>query len=791
MADESTVRFADLLRRARRAAGLSQEELAERAGLSVRAISDLERSVNRSPRRDTLDLLADALGLAGDERRVWERIRRQYAVAAGTARSGASTTGLQSPTPRLTNLPRQTTRFVGRQDEIADIRARLRDPVTRLLTLTGPGGTGKTRLALEAASTMVADYADGVWFVDLSPISDAGLVPAAIAAALGLRPPGEQPLLTALATWLTSKLLLLVLDNLEQILDAAPLIGELLSSGERVQVLTTSRAPLRIRAEYEYPVAPLPLPPLDEGWTTCTGLSVAGRADAVQLFTDRARAVRPGFTLSDDDLRIVARLCHRLDGLPLGVELAAAGIRLFPPRSLLERLEHQLPLPDAAPRDVPSRQRTLRATMQWSYDLLGSDEQALFRRLSVCKGGWTLEATEAIAGAVDPSKSVDVIAGLGTLVEHSLIQSQPWLDGTPRFRMLETIREFGIEQLEASRERDAADRGHATYFTRLFHNTERDWHSPQGDAWVQRGDAEIDNVRLALDWLSEHEPEKAIELAHAFSWIWFMLGRFQESSDWLERALASAGEGPAGPRAWARFWIGTHAITSGDLVKGRADIEDALATFLDLNDELGIASGFHGLGRIAQFAGDSAEAVRLYDASADHFRLLAVPNLVLALINLSGALLDSGQLDRAAVVLEEADASARQATAWHRTLVLESRAQLSLLRGDLRGARMALTDCLVQSREVRDLRFLAQHLELCARLAMLEDAAEHAVRLLSAAHRMRERVGTPIPPVSRREYDELPTFQDQLGAERWERVWTDGQHLSPSEAIDIALTGLT
>ncbi len=390
MDEEWTADFAEILRRARRASGLSQEELAERAGLSAHAISALERGVNRAPRPDTLDMLADALALSSDERRRWVLLRRQQASRAPTEAARNTEPGGSTPP---TNLPVQPTRFFGRVAEMASIGQLLRDDATRLVTLTGPGGSGKTRLAVQVAAGLRHTYPDGVFFVDLAPVSASELALAALAATLGLRSRADQALRITLSQWLVDKRLLLVLDNLEHILSVAPEIADLLGSCPDVQILATSRAPLRLRAEHEFPVPPLPVPPSE----AVPDALDAAELDAVRLFIDRARAVQPTFDAQGEDALVVGRICRLLDGLPLAIELAAAGVRLLPPQAILARLEQHLPLVGSGHRDAPARQRTLHNTIAWSYDLLTVWEQALLRRLSLFQGGWSLEAAEAIA----------------------------------------------------------------------------------------------------------------------------------------------------------------------------------------------------------------------------------------------------------------------------------------------------------------------------------------------------------------------------------------------------------
>ena len=420
------VHFGDLLRQHRLALGLTQEALAERAGLSKRGISDLERGARTRPQRESLHLLAEALGLSG--------LSRAAFVAAARRRAGnARQHSPLSPHDPFTAapLPVPLDEFVGRERELVGITELLRGDGVRLLTLTGPGGVGKTRLAITVADDVSAHFSGGVAFVGLAHIRDASLVASAIAQGLGVRASGAESVKESLTAALGTGKTLLMLDNFEQVVDAAPLALDLLAACPQLTIMVTSRAPLRLRGELEVPVLPLDLPAAARSESPET----VSRHASVRLFVARCRAVAADFALDEVTAPTVSEICWRLDGLPLAIELAAARIRMLPLTTLLARLEKRLPLLTGGARDAPDRQRTLRDTIAWSHDLLRPQEQTLFRRLAVFTGGWTLEAAEAVVGASD----VEVLDGLETLMHQSLIQRVEGVAGEPRYVMLETV----------------------------------------------------------------------------------------------------------------------------------------------------------------------------------------------------------------------------------------------------------------------------------------------------------------------------------------------------------------
>src|SRR5829696_5077666 len=470
------------------------------------------------------------------------------------------------------NLPLQLTPLIGREREIDEVCRRLRSPEVRVLTLTGPGGAGKTRLALQTGADLLEEFEDGVFFVSLATIIDPELVPSTIAGSLGLKEGAGQSLTETLEGYLQQKHLLLILDNFEQVLEGAPVVGELVRACPRLKVLTTSRIPLRLYGEREYPVPPLELPdPVH-----LPSLERLTQYEAVRLFVQRARAVKPDFEVTNQSAPAVAEICVHLDGLPLAIELAAARTKLLPPQALLSRLSNRLKLLKGGARNLPARQQTLRATIDWSYDLLTEEEKIFFGRLSVFSGGHTLEAAEEVC---DPEGNLDVLEVVGSLLEKSLLRREQGADGEPRFVMLETVHEYAREKLEESGEAEEVKRRHAEYFVALAEEAHPELKGQDQLEWLQRLEAEHDNTRAALTWaLRQEKVELGLRLAGALQRFWWTRGYDSEGRRWLEGALAMDGRGSVESRAMALAGVGALASHQGDFDRA----EEALVEGLEL-----------------------------------------------------------------------------------------------------------------------------------------------------------------------------------------------------------------
>jgi predicted ATPase/class 3 adenylate cyclase len=642
------------------------------------------------------------------------------------------------------NLPIQPTSLIGREKEVATVRHLLHRDDVRLLTLTGPGGTGKTRLGLQVAAELSDSFAHGVFFVNVAPISDPALVVTTIANTLEVRENTDQALLDLLKADLRDKQLLLLLDNFEQVASAAIQVADLLAVCPQLKVLVTSRMVLHVQAEHEFAVPPLGVPDPKH----LPDLVALSQYESVALFISRAQMARPEFQVTNANARAVAEICVRLDGLPLAIELAAARIKLLPPQALLARLGQRLAVLTSGARDAPARQQTLRNTIAWSYHLLDAREQRLFQRISVFAGGCTLEAIESVCTALDEGAG-QVFDGMASLLDKSLLQQTEREGEAPRFVMLETIREYGLEALTADGEMEATRQAHVTYYLALVEEAEPELAGQEQAVWLERLEQEHDNLRAALGWLLERGEERpssemALRLAGALWRFWEYRGHWREGWTFLERALAGRKGVVAPVQVKALKAAAQVAFLQGDNEQAEALYEECLARCRELGDRAGVALSLRVLGVIAERRYDFAVAFSLTEESLAIFREVGEKEgIAWSLHNLSGLVCLQGQYARAIRLREESLALFRAlGNVAGIAFSLDGLAVLLMLsQGDQAAGRALLEESLALCREVGHKEGISAALGLLGQVALLQGDAVKARSLLEESVALSREIG--------------------------------------------------
>jgi predicted ATPase len=722
--------------------------------------------------RAARELLVDELGVdPGPELQELERriLRHDPSLAAPDA-----------PPPGRLRLPTPPTPLVGRRLEVAAVCALLRRQEVRLVTLTGPGGAGKTRLALAAAAELGPELADGAVFVDLAPVRDPALFGSVLAQALGAGEGGDS-VDDALAANLRDRSILLLLDNFEQLVPHVDLVARLLAAAPRLLVLATSRTPLRLAGEHEYPVPPLALPE-----TATASFEQLAANDAVRLFAARAAAVDPDFQLDEENAAQVAEVCARLDGLPLAIELAAARSKLLPPGTMSRRLDRALDLLVGGAQDLPGRQRTLRATLEWSHGLLDGAERTLFARLAVFAGGWTLESAEAVCGG----EGLDVFETLASLVDESLVRPLRRPTGEPRFRMLETIREYAGELLQESGEEEPLRRRHCEHYLARTEAGAEAWHAgadPE-DSIFPVLDEEHDNVRAALAWVAgSGEIELEIRLAVAARWYWALKGHLSEARRSFEGVFAHMENAPAEARALALVTGAIFPLRQGDTTRAKELLQQSLDLYRELGDEEGIARATAELGGVAIAELDLDRAAVLYGEAVPLFRSQGQESrLAASLGNLGTIAHMRGDHVRAVEHYQEAiDASRAAGDEDGAAVNLHNLGRSELQLGHTGAGVDALRESLAIARRLGYREVIAYVLGGFAEVAMIEQDAERAARLLGASERLFSEIGRVPDPDEGQMHERVSTFAvDALGAERAAQLRAEQEPSTLDELLD-------
>jgi predicted ATPase len=732
--------------------------------------------------------------------------------------------------PRINTLPSQATAFIGRERELAAVKELLLREDVRVVTLTGPGGIGKTRLALQVATELRERFDGGICFIQLAAVSDASLIPSIVAQGCGIRETGRPVSIQSLKEYLQDSRsnLLLIFDNFEHLLTAAPLVAELITAAQKLRVLVTSRAPLHIYGEFEFPVPTLALPELQHG----TSPSILSQNPTIALFMARAVAIKPNFALTDENARAVATICTRLDGLPLAIELAAARIKLLSPSAMQSRLESSLQLLTGGAKDLPMRQQTLRATMDWSYDLLSPAEQTLFRRLSVFVGGCTLEGVEAVCNTKQDLQ-IDVLDGMGSLVNNSLVRQVEQSAGEPRFALLDTVREYGLERLAACGEESGIRKAHAAYCLVLAEECAAQAADPASTEWLSLLEVEHNNCRAALDWLTRSgNAEWGLRLGSALFQFWETREHLTEGRDRLEKLLKLQGAATrSNSRARVLFAAGVLASEQGDhraawtlleeslqiarelndtrgvgialnalavsarddgeVSKARSLFEESLTVWRDLNDRAMVARALSNVASVVKSQRNYALARSLHEESREIFEELGDSTCIAWSLNYQGDVAqEQGEILVARELYEQCLKIFRKlGDKWGVAGCLVDLGNLARDEGDEKQSRLHYAESMKLFQELGQKRGVARVLDCLACSAALQSQAERALRLAGSAAAMRRVLGVPLPAEEQTRLEKaLDLARQSLSPAKAAAAWMDGWTMATDKAIQEALS---
>ena len=764
--------FGAQLKALRATAGFTQEELATISGLSVHAVSALERGERRRPHVETVRALLAALDLTGPTRdALLASARAPDQDAAGDELRGVS-------------LPLALTAFLGRDNEMQTLRPWLADPAARLITLTGPGGAGKTRLALELARAIAAEGEVRVLFVGLAAVRNSAFVAPAIAEALSVVDATALDLPKRVRAACDATPTLLVLDNFEQVLEAAPLVADLLAAVAALRVLITSRAPLRVRGEREYAVGPLAL-----GRDTASAADLA-RSPAVRLFVERVRDVQPDFRLTSANGPTVREICQRLDALPLALELAAPWIKVLTPEDLLRRLEHDVLLSTVGPRDLPERQQTMNATVAWSYQLLGTNEQRIFRRLGVLPGRFPIEAAAAVVAGHDgtAARSDEALGTAAALIDKSLLlRAESAVSTRPLYQMLETVRAYAALELTAAGERDDALEGLARYCVAEASLAADGLIGAAQVEWLNRVRQDLESYRAALTWLIDRDrPAEACDIAWSLFFFWAIRGHAAEGLRWYEQILSRPSIPPA-VETRALLGAGAMRYTQGELENARTVVARALVLAHETSDVAMIARAENLLGDLEHALGHADTAREHFARGVEGFRSLALPwGLGNSLTGLAAVVLAAGDDTRAERLLDEATSVLRHTAPWFLSWTLYLRAFLAVRRGDPDQAIAFVRESLTYIRQLHDTFAFVYALVPLAAAAVLKGDDQWAARILGARDAVTERTGAAVGDklVADLEGQAEREARARLGPDRWARSYATGRGVSIDSLLE-------